>query len=138
MNLKECIDFANENKVCYLATCDGDQPRVRALGFWFADTTGFYFQTGMIKAFYKQLLENPKTEVCFYSNGGTRMLRINGSVEFVQDKALKVKAIEDRPFLKDFGLTADSPGLIIFRIAHGKAHFWTMESNLKPKEEIGF
>lgn len=138
MNLNECIDFANQNKVCYLATCDDDQPRVRALGFWYADTTGFYFQTGIIKAFYKQLLKNPKTEVCFYTNGGSKMLRICGSVEFIQDKALKEKAMEDRPFLKDFGLTVDSPGLILFRIAHGSAHFWTMENNLKPKVEIRF
>lgn len=65
-------------------------------------------------------------------------MRIAGEVEFVDDKALKEKALEDRPFLKSFGLSADSPGLIIFRITHGQAHFWTMETNLKPKEIIQF
>ena len=49
MDFKDCIKFANETPVCYLATADGDQPRVRALGFWFADETGFYFQIGAVK-----------------------------------------------------------------------------------------
>jgi uncharacterized pyridoxamine 5'-phosphate oxidase family protein len=140
MNIHDCIHFANENKVCYLATTEGDHPRVRALGLWFADETGFYFQTGDMKSLYLQLKENPKTEVCFYHNEdmiGT-MLRVSGSIEFITDQRLKEKVLEERPFLRAFGLTVHHPGLILFRIAHGKAHFWTMENNLKPKEEIEF
>lgn len=140
MNIKDCIQFANENPVCFLATSDADQPRVRALGFWFADETGFYFQTGAVKPFYHQLLKNPKTEVCFihYEPFAGTMLRIAGEVEFLDDIQLKERAIEDRPFLKSFGLTPQSPGLIVFRLAHGQAHFWSMETNLKPKEMISF
>lgn len=140
MDIKDCIKFTNENILCYLATSEGDQPHVRALAFWFADDTGFYFQTGDMKSFYQELKRNPKTEVCFYKHGnqsGTT-LRISGEVEFLDDKKLKEKVLNDRPFLKNFGLTIDSPGLIIFRIAHGNAHFWTMETNLKPKEIINF
>jgi pyridoxamine 5'-phosphate oxidase len=140
MEINDCIRFANENPLCFLATAIKDQPKVRALGFWFADETGFYFQSSVKKSFCGELKENPKTEVCFYKHtniiGST--MRISGVVEFIDDRALKEKAIADRPFLKDFGLTADSPGLIIFRIAHGQAHFWTMENNLKPKEIINF
>jgi pyridoxamine 5'-phosphate oxidase len=140
MEFIDCIRFANENPLCFLATAEKDQPRVRALGFWFADETGFYFQSSAIKSFCSQLKENPKTEACFYkhSNIVGSTMRVSGTVEFVNDRALKERAITDRPFLKDFGLTADSPGLIIFRIAHGQAHFWTMENNLKPKEIINF
>jgi uncharacterized pyridoxamine 5'-phosphate oxidase family protein len=135
--IQDCILFTNENPICYLATVEGDQPRVRALGFWFADETGFYFQTGSIKELTHQLEKNPKAEACFYKSEGA-MLRIAGKVEFVNDKALKEKAFKDRPFLKSFGWTAESPELIIFRIAHGEAHFWTMEDNLKAKEIIRF
>ncbi|HNW99078.1 MAG TPA: pyridoxamine 5'-phosphate oxidase family protein [Bacteroidales bacterium] len=140
MTKQDCIKFTNENPICYLATAEGDQPRVRALGFWFADETGFYFQIGAIKAMYKQLQNNPKVEACFYKHEGMigTMLRIAGKIEFVNDRALKEKALKDRPFLKDMGLSVDSPGLIIFRIAHGQAHFWTMANNLKPKEIIEF
>jgi uncharacterized pyridoxamine 5'-phosphate oxidase family protein len=140
MNILDCIKFTNENPVCYLATAENDQPRVRALGFWFADDTGFYFQTTSLKEFPQQLKENPKTEICFYKHEGMigTMLRISGKAEFLDEPKLREKAMNDRPFLKSFGLTVDSPKMIIFRIAHGKAHFWTMDKNLAPKEYIDF
>ena len=138
--VQDCIRFTNENPVCYLATTEGDQPRVRALGFWFADETGFYFQTASMKELSGQLHINPKVEACFYENTNAlgNMLRIAGKVEFINDRSLKEKVLEDRPFLKSFGLTPDSSELIIFRIAHGEAHFWTMKNNLDPKELIRF
>lgn len=37
MEFEECIKFANENPVSWVATVENDQPRVRALGMWFAD-----------------------------------------------------------------------------------------------------
>ena len=140
MNLIDCIKFANENPICSLATVENDEPRVRILGFWFADETGFYFQTSTIKEIPSQLEKNPNAEVCFYRPGdplGT-MLRIAGKADFITEKAMKEKALNDRPFLRNFGLTVDSPELTIFKLAHGKAHFWSMENNLKPKEYIEF
>jgi pyridoxamine 5'-phosphate oxidase len=140
MDIKDCIKFSNENPICSLATVENDQPRVRILGFWFADETGFYFQTSTIKEIPGQLKLNPKTEVCFYKHEGMigTMLRISGEVEFLNDLKLREKALNDRPFLKNFGVTIDSPKLVLFRISHGQAFFWTMENNLKPKEIIEF
>jgi pyridoxamine 5'-phosphate oxidase len=140
MNIHDCIKFSNENPICYLATADDDQPRVRALGFWFADETGFYFQTSTVKEIPHQLKRNPKTEICFYKHEGMigTMLRISGNAEFINDIRLREKVLIDRPFLKSFGATVSSPMLVLFRIAHGQAHFWTMENNLKPKEYIKF
>lgn len=52
MDFKDCINFANENKTCYLATVDGDQPRVRALGMHYADDIAirkrFYEERGFL------------------------------------------------------------------------------------------
>jgi pyridoxamine 5'-phosphate oxidase len=140
MNIQDCIKFANENPLCFLATVEGDQPRVRALAFWFADESGFYFQTGTMKAFYGQLKKNSKTEACFLKQGDSAgmMLRVSGEVEFIDDIKLKERVIIDRPFLKSMGIEATSPALSIFRIKHGQAHFWNMESNLKPKQLINF
>ncbi len=140
MDFKDCLEFANKTPVCYLATVEGDQPRVRALGFWFANENGFYFQIGAMKDMYRQLQANPKVEACFWQPGeaaGT-MMRVAGKIEFVDDLELKKKVIEERPFLKTFGLTPDHPGLIIFRIPKGEAYFWTMATNLEPKEFIKF
>jgi len=138
--INDCIRFTNENSLCFLATTEGKQPRVRALRFWFADETGFYFQTASMKELPAQLENNPNTEVCFYHHEGITgtMLRISGKSEFVNDTELKEKVLEDRPFLKYLGMTSNSPELVIFRITHGEAHFWTMGNNLKPKEIIKF
>jgi uncharacterized pyridoxamine 5'-phosphate oxidase family protein len=140
MEIHDCITFANENPICSLATVDNDQPRVRLIGFWFADESGFYFQSSTVKEFTHQLRVNPKTEVCFYKHEGMigTMLRIAGEVEFLTESKWKEKALLDRPFLKSFGLSSDSPELVLFRISHGQANFWTMENNLKPKEFIAF
>jgi len=140
MNLNDCIEFANANSICSVATVENDQPRVRMIGFWFADETGFYFQTSAVKEMPGQLQANPKIEVCFYHHVGMigTMLRISGKVEFLDDLFYKNKALLDRPFLRSFGITEDSPKLILFRLSHGEAHFWTMENNLKPKEYIRF
>ncbi|MEI7491063.1 MAG: pyridoxamine 5'-phosphate oxidase family protein [Bacteroidota bacterium] len=140
MDIGDCINFANGNPVCFLATCEEGIPRVRCMGFWFADSRGFYFQSGASKQMVQQIRTNPNIEVCFYKASGMigETMRISGKAEFVDDPDLKKKVITDRPFLKSFGLEYDSPQLVIFRIAKGKAHFWNMRSNFTAKEYISF
>ena len=140
MNSTDCINFANDNKISFFATIDNGRPHVRAMFFWFADQSGYYFQTMKSKSIYNQLQNNPWAEVCFYKHGdnmGT-MLRINGEVEFIDDMKLKEKTIEDRTFLKKAGITPENPELIIFKISHGQAHFWNAEISKYPKEVIHF
>jgi len=137
MDFSECIQFANENPLTYIATMDADQPRVRAFAMWFADDTGFYYHTGIGKSVWKQLTKNAKVELCFYSpgdNAGT-MMRVAGLIEPVSDITLRKKLINDRPWLLEIGITgAADPKLVIFRVAHGEAYFWTMEYNQRETE----
>ncbi|OPX90402.1 pyridoxamine 5'-phosphate oxidase family protein [Pelotomaculum sp. PtaB.Bin117] len=138
MDLREVIEFANKNQVCYVATSEGDQPRVRGFLMWFADETGFYFHTGVPKRIYRQLVNNPKVEVCFFTQGAAeraeRMLRVTGKVKFVDDPGLKKRLVEERPFLKAIVSGDDDPNLVIFRIYSGEARFWTMENNMRENE----
>lgn len=139
MDFQDCVNFANENRICYFATTEGSQPRVRALRLWFADDKGFYFQTETVKAVCKQLGSNGKVEVCFYAPGtglsiGT-MMRVAGEVEFLDDIALKTRVLEDRPFLKKMGIEKpEDPLLAVFRIYTGEAYFWTMEYSMRESE----
>lgn len=66
------------------------------------------------------------------------MMRVAGKVEFLDDIELKKRVLEDRPFLKDFGLTPENPGLIIFAIPEGEAYFWNIENTFQPKKMIKF
>jgi uncharacterized pyridoxamine 5'-phosphate oxidase family protein len=141
LNFEECVKFANENPVAYLATVDEKgQPRVRALAMWYADETGFYFQSGTVKELVGQLKKNPKTEVCWFNNKteGGIMLRVTGEVEFLDTPNMREKVVADRPFLKTMGITASSPGLVIFRIAKGEAYTWTWATNFEPKKMVKF
>jgi len=132
MNLKEYADFANENRSCFLATTEGDQPRVRCLNMWFADETGFYFQAQTVKALCRQLQKNPKIEVCFAAKDFSRIMRVAGEVKFIDDLAMRKKCIEDRPFVKNFGITEpDNPLLAVFHLHTGEAYFWTFADSMK-------
>jgi uncharacterized pyridoxamine 5'-phosphate oxidase family protein len=130
MNYQDCIKFANENQVCYIATVDGAQPRVRGFLMWFADEDGFYFHTGATKEVCKQLKSNPKVEVCFYTPEDpqtAKMMRVAGEVEFLDDIALKTRLLEERPFLKAIVTGGpEDPLLVLFLVYNGEAHFWTM------------
>ena len=139
MNLKECIEFANKNQICWLATAEGDQPRVRGFMLWYADEKGFYFHTGTTKKVYMQLKKNPKIEVVFFAPDAnqmeSRMMRVAGKVKFLDDIALKARLMEERPFLKAIGTgKPDDPLLAVFQIHAGEAHFWKMENNLRESE----
>jgi len=140
MEFEDCIKFANENPIAWIATAEEDQPRVRAFGMWFADETGFYFQTATMKEIVAQLENNPKLEFAFYQPDDMSgiMLRVSGEAEFLDDPELKKKVINDRPFLKEFGMTPQDERLVIFRVSEGEAHFWNWESNLLPKDVIKF
>lgn len=140
MSFQECVKFANEVRRCFLATVDGDQPRVRTFGMCFADDTGFYFQTESMKSVSKQLKKNGKVEILFWfqaSSGSLgKQLRVSGEVEFVDDLAIRTKIYDERAgLLKGIGIEKpEDPALVIFRIARGEAFFWTLQNNTKESE----
>jgi len=137
MDFSACVKFANENPVTYIATADGDQPRVRAFAMWFADDSGFYYHTGALKKIIGQLKKNPKVELCFYKpgEGAGTMMRVAGKVEFLEDKDLEERLYRDRPWVQDLVRSAPKGGgLVMFRVAHGEAYFWTMANNMREQD----
>jgi pyridoxamine 5'-phosphate oxidase len=132
VDFKDCVKFANDNKLCYLATAEGDQPRVRAMGMWYADETGFYFQAQSVKALYKQIEKNPKVEIYFQTKDTSKVMRVYGKAKIVTDSKIRAKCIEERPFVKNFGITTpDNPLLAVFHVYTGEAYFWTMADSMK-------
>ena len=47
---KDCIEFVNQDPICYMVINEGDQPRVRAMGMYESDEKRFTFHTGVTKA----------------------------------------------------------------------------------------
>jgi uncharacterized pyridoxamine 5'-phosphate oxidase family protein len=135
MNFEECIRFANDHPICSIATVDGDQPRVRMFGLWFADNDGFYFSAPKAGDTYRQLTVNPKVELCFYVPPDTlsgqegsmdmgTVMRASGTGEFLDDESLKQRLLAERPFLQS--LTEH----VIFRVQKGEAWFWTFADSM--------
>ena len=71
----------------YLATVEGDQPRVRPFGTAHIFEGRLYIQTGKIKPVSKQLMANPKAEICAFHNG--TWVRIAG--ELVEDDRVEAR-----------------------------------------------
>ncbi|MDR1732086.1 MAG: pyridoxamine 5'-phosphate oxidase family protein [Synergistaceae bacterium] len=70
-NVKEVCDFLKSCGNYYIATMEGDQPRVRPFGSLGIFEGRLYIQTGKIKDVSKQLAANPKVEICALDKNGT-------------------------------------------------------------------
>lgn len=138
MTFAECMKFANENPRCFLATIDGDQPRVRGMHMLFCNGKGFNFTTGSWKGMYEQLKKNPKAEVCFFSQKEFRSMRIEGKAEFITDMKEKEELFKKIDWLKNIIGTHDNEMWTPFKIVKGRAHFWTMAANLEKPVYIEF
>ena len=90
--------FLEEAQTYYLATAEGDQPRVRPFGTELVYEGKLYIQTGKSKDVSKQLAANPKAEICAFQGG--KWLRVAG--ELVNDDRREVKAamLEKYPSLQ--------------------------------------
>ena len=86
--MKEVYDFLKSAETYYLATVEGDQPRVRPFGTVDIFEDKLYIQTGKSKDVSKQLAANPKAELCAFKDG--TWLRVSG--ELVNDDRREAKA----------------------------------------------
>ncbi len=89
MTAQEIFKLLNENPVFYLATVEGDQPRVRGMLLFRADENGIIFHTGSTKEVFSQIAKNPKAELCFSANGV--QIRVTGTLRQIFDEELRAE-----------------------------------------------
>ncbi|MDD6189021.1 MAG: pyridoxamine 5'-phosphate oxidase family protein [Clostridiales bacterium] len=85
--VERVCEFLKNAGTYYLATVEGDQPRVRPFGTAHIFEGKLYIQTGKIKPCSKQLAANPKAEICAFKDG--QWLRLAG--ELVEDDRFEAK-----------------------------------------------
>jgi len=85
--MQRVCEFLKKAGTYYLATVEGDQPRVRPFGTAHIFEGRLYIQTGKVKPVSRQLGENPKAEICAF-HGGV-WVRIAG--ELVEDDRVEAK-----------------------------------------------
>ncbi|MBQ7431549.1 MAG: pyridoxamine 5'-phosphate oxidase family protein [Butyrivibrio sp.] len=79
--MERVAQFLKDAGTYYLATVEGDQPRVRPFGTAHIFEGKLYIQTGKVKEVSKQIHKNPKVEICAFKDG--KWLRVAG--ELVED-----------------------------------------------------
>ena len=85
--MEKVVEFLKKAGTYYLATVEGDQPRVRPFGTAHVFEGKFYIQTGKAKDVSKQLMANPKAEICAFKNG--EWIRIAG--ELIEDDRVEAR-----------------------------------------------
>ncbi len=85
--MKRVYDFLKKTSVYYLATVEGDQPRVRPFGTINEFEGKLYIQTGKVKPTSKQLMANHKAEICAFTDGA--WIRI--ACELIEDDRFEAK-----------------------------------------------
>ena len=85
--MEKVCEFLKSAGVYYLATVEGDQPRVRPFGTAHIFKGKLYIQTGKSKPVSKQLAANPKCEICAFKDGV--WLRV--AAELVEDDRVEAK-----------------------------------------------
>lgn len=97
--MKRVCEFLKTAGTYYLATVEGNQPRVRPFGTAHIFEGKLYIQTGKAKSVSKQLKANPKAEICAFHNGA--WVRIAG--ELIEDDRVEAKKsmLDAYPNLRD-------------------------------------
>ena len=97
--MEEVVKFLKECGTYYLATAEGDQPRVRPFGTAHVFEGKLYIQTGKVKPVSHQMLSNPKIEICAFQKG--QWLRIQALA--VEDDRVEARRsmLDAYPNLRD-------------------------------------
>lgn len=124
--------FLKEAKTYYLATTEGDQPRVRPFGTAHIFEGKLYIQTGKVKDVYRQLIANPKAEICACMKD--EWLRVSG--ELVEDdrREARQSMMDAYPSLQSI-YSADDGNTAVFYFKNATAVF---SSFTKEPEVIRF
>lgn len=96
--MQEVYEFLKACGTYYLATVEGDQPRVRPFGTIDMFEDKLYIQTGKVKDVSKEMQSNPKVEICAFN--GEKWIRVAGEV--VRDDRIEAKEhmLDNYPNLK--------------------------------------
>ena len=132
--LEKVLAFLDKVNTYYLATVEGDQPRVRPFGTALIYDGKLYIQTGKVKPVSKQLAANPKAEICAFDFTTGAWLRVAGELINDDNRDVKVAMLEKIPDLKSmYDPDDDNTQVLYFKNATA-----TFSSFAGPQETINF
>ena len=130
--MEEVKQFLKDCGVYYLATVEGDQPRVRPFGTVEIFEGHLYIQTGKVKDVFKQIENNNNVELSAFKDG--RWIRVSGKL-IVDDRIEAKKHMLDQyPDLRRM-YDENDPNTAVLYFEHGKA---VISSFITPPQVIEF
>ena len=124
-SMQEVYEFLKKCGTYYLATVDGDQPRVRPFGTVNLFEGNLYIQTGKVKAVSREMTANPKVELCAFD--GETWLRV--SAKAVEDDRVQARQdlLDHYPELQSL-YTADDGNTQVFALTEATATFSSFQA----------
>lgn len=120
--MQEVYEFLKAAGAYYLATTDGDQPRVRPFGTALIFENKLYIQTGKVKNVSKQMKKNPKVEICAFDKG--KWVRIEAVAVEDDRKEAREAMLDSYPNLKK-NYAADDGNCQVLYLKDATATFYS-------------
>ena len=114
--MEEVYEFLKKCGTFYIATEEGNQPRVRPFGVVNIFEGKLYIQTGKSKNVSKQMQINPNVEICSFLDG--KWIRLEGKVVRDDRREAKVSMLDANPMLKSrYSADDDNTEVLYFKDA---------------------
>lgn len=133
-NMEEVQAYLKECGAFFIATVDGDQPRVRPFGVSEIIDGRFYIMTGKVKDVYKQMAKNGKFEICALKPSGSEWMRLSGTLVADETLAVKEEFLDRNESLKSM-YKADDDNMAVLYITHATARFCSFTA---PERTVTF
>ena len=118
--MEEVFEFLKKCGIFYIATEEGNQPRVRPFGVVNIFEGKLYIQTGKSKNVSKQMQINPNVEITGFKDG--KWIRLEGQVVRDDRREAKVSMLDENPVLKNM-YSADDDNTEVLYLKNAKATF---------------
>ncbi|HAY83214.1 MAG TPA: pyridoxamine 5-phosphate oxidase [Planctomycetaceae bacterium] len=104
-----------EDRFPYLATIDGDQPRLRPVSPVRTDEFTVYIAN--LRSYHKtvEIEVNNKVELC-YMDAGHNQVRITGTATVVTDREVVQSIWDENPLLRQYLGSIDNPQFMLYRV----------------------
>ena len=110
--MERVCNFLKEAQTYYLATVEGDQPRVRPFGTIHIFEGKLYIQTGKSKDVAKQLMANGKAEICAFKGG--EWLRVAGTLVEDDRREARQSMLDAYPNLQSMYSADDGNTMVLY------------------------
>jgi len=133
-NMQEVQAYLKECGAFFIATADGDQPRVRPFGVSEIINDRLYIMTGKVKDVYKQMAKNGKFEICALKSNGGEWMRLSGTLVPDETLAVKEEFLNRNESLKSM-YKADDDNMAVLYITNATARFFSFSA---PERQVVF